>query len=565
MDNEFIQSLKNNLDIVDIIGSYITLQRSGGSYKACCPFHKEKTPSFIVNEQRQYYKCFGCGKSGDVISFVQDIEKLEFMDAVRILAEKAGMQIPLNEGYGNTNRNMKQLKEINLYAARYYYKELIHNKTALEYLKNRRILPKTIQTFGLGYTGMTHDLKAQLLERFEESLLIESGILSMNEKQSRLVFRNRIMFPIFNVRDEIIGFGGRQLDSYGPKYINSKETPLYSKKEHLYALNIAKKHIQNEAIYLVEGYLDAITMYQNGYKNTVATLGTALTVEQAKLLARYAKTVFIMYDTDSAGLKATAKALDAFLDIGLEARVVQLKGAKDPDEFFQTHAATEFENHVLNSKNYLLFHVERLKSEFELHTNTGLDRFTKEAVSFVKQYMKHPFHRQTYVEEAVIRLSQLTGFSIKSIGTEIFGQFFSPRQFVQSARVVNQEKEHLVDLPNEAEDLERKEKIVLDGVLRGKIGIEALSILDFQSKENRILYHRISRGEKPTLDFKLDEIPTDEEYRMLIKNMKNNGLENRIRYFEKLQSEYLGNNAHLSVQNAIRIGNHIIELKKQKG
>ena len=563
MDNSYINNLKENLNIVDIISQYVNVNRSGGSLKACCPFHKEKTPSFVVNEEKQFFKCFGCGKSGDVFTFIEEIENVEFPDAVKILAAKIGFELPADRNY-QTN-NSKQIKQVNLEAGRYYYKSLLKSNFALNYLKERYIQPETIKTFGLGYANNSMELLEILLSSYGESLIIESGLATKNNQQLRPVFRDRIIFPIFNVRDEIIGFGGRQLGQYGPKYINSKETPVYSKKEHLYALNIAKKNIEKDALFLVEGYMDAISMHQNGYKNTVATLGTALTAEQAKLLSRYVNTVFILYDSDEAGIKATLKALDIFLEIGLESRVIILQGAKDPDEFFLSNSKQAFDMLTSSSLNYLMYNIKNMEIKFDLATNIGLDNFTKESTDFIKKYLKHPFARQTYVEDAIIYISQATGFSIKSIGTDVFGQYFSPKQFTKATHTEEKFESNMIELENEDKEIDKKEQLILNGILLGKLSLNDIHIEDFNINKNKIGYYQIKINNEISLVRDSSKLLTDDEYKLLIKNIKNIKLEKRIKFLENIQSKYLNSNSNKDMEIALVIGSYIIKLKKLKG
>lgn len=564
MDNNYIGNLKERLNIADIIGEYVDINRSGGSLKACCPFHKEKTPSFVVNEEKQFFKCFGCGKSGDVFTFIEEIENVEFMDAVKILASKIGYELPSNGSYQKNNH--KEIKQINLDAGRYYYRSLLKDARALNYLKERRLLPETIKSFGLGYANNTPELLESLLSKYSEDLIVESGIATKNNQNLRLVFRDRIIFPIFNVRDELIGFGGRLLGQFGPKYINSRETPIYSKKEHLYALNIAKKNIVNEAIILVEGYMDVISMHQNGYKNTVATLGTALTIEQANLLSKHARTVFLLYDSDEAGVKATLKALEIFLNIGLESRVITLQGAKDPDEFFLQKDKQDFDQMIADSLNYLMYNIVYIGEKYDLSTNMGLDYFAKDATDFIKNYMKHNYARQTYVEDAVIYISKVTGFSIKSIGTDIFGQYFSPKQFTKVADTdISAPHSNLIALENEDKEIDKKEELILNGIILGKVSIDEINIEDFNLNKNKIIYYQIKINNEISLEGDYSKVLTDDEYKLLIKNIKNIKLEKRIKFLENVQANYLKSDSNQDMEIALIVGNYIIKLKKLKG
>lgn len=555
-----INELKEQINIVDIINYYVTLTKSGNNLKACCPFHKENTPSFIVNEQRQFFKCFGCGKSGDVFTFVQEIENVDFSDAIKIIASKSGLVVSIDQT-NQINSNIKTIKEINLHAGRYYYKNLLKNTKALQYIKDRKISPETVKVFGLGYADNSDNLLKELQIKFSEHQLIESGIIVKSNNRLRLVFRDRIMFPIFNIRDEIIGFGGRQLGAYGPKYINSKETAAYSKKKNLYALNIAKKNLHSGLIFLVEGYIDAISMHQNGYKNTVATLGTALTIEQAQLISNYVNTVFVIYDSDQAGIQATLKALNIFMDAGIDARAVNLGSFKDPDEFFKNNDIKNFEELISNSQNILMYNLSQLESRFDLSNSMGLDSFIKEAVDYIKHYGQHKFSRQTYIEDAIIYLSNKTGYSIKSIGVDIFGQYFSPKQF---AKQQNENSVLEIELENNLTEIDKKEKIILNAIMLDKLSVDDINIEDFSNRANKLTYYEITHSHKSTFNIEKNEVLSDAEYKLLIKNIKNYSLDRRVAFLENIQAKYLSLNTTKDMQIALILGNHIIKLKKTK-
>ncbi len=335
IDNNIINEIKDKANIVDIISEYVDLKNNGSSYKSCCPFHNENTPSFVVSENKQIYKCFGCGRSGDVIKFIQDIENVDFIDALKILGEKLNIDISLrnNEGYFGQEKAEAELREINTEAARFYYKKLVNTTFAIDYHKNRGVLPEMIKEFGIGYADNSFELLNVLKGKFSKESLVESGIFIQKDNKIYSRFRNRIMFPIFDTRNKVIAFGGRQMDDYGPKYLNSPETKIFLKKNNLYGYNIARKNLINKSIFLVEGYMDVIKMHQFGYKNTVASLGTSLTTEQAKLIKKTADKLYVIYDSDIAGIQASLRALEIALEEGLEVKVVSIIESKDPDEY----------------------------------------------------------------------------------------------------------------------------------------------------------------------------------------------------------------------------------------
>lgn len=562
MDNGFVTMLKERADIIDIIGQYIELKRAGSNYKGNCPFHKENTPSFVVNEAKQYYKCFGCGKSGDVYTFIQDIENVEFYDAVKILAGKLGVEIPTDNKYDSkTNTLIKSIKEINLFSGRYYYKNLLKNPEALAYLRSRGVSSEMIKAFGLGYADNSSQLMEELTAQHSQEVLLQSGMVNQRDGRLNLVFRDRIMFPIFNNRNEIIAFGGRQMGNYGPKYINSPETKLYSKKENLYALNIARTNLKNQILFLVEGYMDVVSMHQNGYKNTVATLGTALTTEQAKIISKLASNVFILYDNDKAGNTASIKALNIFLDIGLDARVILLEDAKDPDDFFKKHSSDDFVQQIDNSKDYLMFNILQIYNRFDMSSNFEKDGFVRESVDFIKQYLKHPASRQVYVEESLHFISKESGYSIKSIGTDIFGQYFSMKQFGKKIS----EEQDIKPLELEVEEeIEKKEQLILNGLMLKRITADDIGIQDFVYSKNRLMYHQIKTGQDIQCEPDSSKDLSLEEYKMLIKSIKNTKIDMRIEYLEKVQNQILNSNNQSDMGSALLIAKYIINLKKSK-
>lgn len=559
MENNFINNLKENLDIVNIIQQYVSLNKSGNNYKACCPFHKENTPSFVVNEEKQFFKCFGCGKSGDVYTFIQEIENLDFYDAVKFLAGKIGYQIPKDSSW-SPSPAIKEMKTVNLEAGRYYYKKLLRENRAIQYLRQRGVKPEIIKVFGLGYADNSKDLLMELKKTHSADIIVQSGLAIADKSETRLVFRDRLIFPIFNIRDEIIGFGGRNLGEYGPKYLNSKETLIYQKKENLYALNIAKKNIKDDTLFLVEGYMDVISMYQNGYPNTVATLGTALTVEQAKLLSKYAGRVYMLYDSDEAGTKATLRALDILLDIGLDSGVILLGDAKDPDDFFKQGTNEDFNDAILNSKNYLNYNILQIKKKYDLKSNIGREGFVKESVNFIKKYLGHKSARQVFVEDCVIYISEITGYSIKSIGVDIFGQYFSPKQFSKQQM---SDKPKTIELENQDTDLEKKEQLILLGLNHNRISFKDIGIEDFIINKNKLTYYQIQKNNDISIGDDSNLLSQD-EYALLIKNIKNLKLDMRIKFLESVQLKHLNNDSAKDMEIALILADYIIKLKKSK-
>lgn len=559
MNDNFAAQLKEKANIVTIIEQYVPLKHVGNNYKACCPFHKEKTPSFIVNEQKQSYKCFGCGKSGDVYTFIQEIENVDFTEALEILASKLGISVPAKRNDFHKDNTPKKLKEIHLIAGRYYYKNLLRNKIAIEYLQQRGVRAEMIKAFGIGYADNTNNLLNELKD-FSTDLLLKSGIISERNGRKTLTFQDRIMFPILNTRNEIIAFGGRQLGKWGPKYLNSPETLIYSKKDNLYALNIARKHISDGNIFLVEGYMDVVSMHQHGYKNAVATLGTALTSNQAKELAKIANNVFLLYDSDQAGINAAKKALDILQSEKIDARVIDLKNAKDPDEFFRKNDEKAFSERINNSLDYLMFNLLEIQKKLPVETPFGKDSFMQESVAFIKAYREKSFYRQIYIEGAIRYLSQTTGYSIKSIGTDIFGKYFSPKYFFQTEN----EKIDSFDEFDIDEEIDRKERIILHALSTKRVHFHEIVIEDFVHAKNRRDYYLIKRGDN-IFENESEEFPllSENEYAILIKSIKSTKLKRKIEFMEALQEKLLRD--EITPENskiALVIGQKIMELKK---
>lgn len=574
IDNNFISSIKDKANIVDIINEYVDLKSNGANYKACCPFHNEKTPSFMVSETKQIFKCFGCDKSGDVIQFIEFIENVDFIEAVKILAEKLNMKIPEDSGNNDSEKNnyLAILKDINTEAARYYYKKLISSSKILDYLKNREISPEMIKDFGLGFSDSSGELLTILKKDFSEKALLDSGLFVMRNNQLNSRFWNRVMFPIFDVRNKVIAFGGRQLDDYGPKYLNSPETAIFSKKENLYAFNLARKNITNESIFLVEGYMDVIKLHQFGYKNTVASLGTALTFEQVKLMKKVASKLFIIYDSDDAGIRAALRALEIAQNEELDARVVIVKGAKDPDEFLSKYGSQAFEELLSTAYDYLMFNILSIQRNYDLNQETLKMGFLKEAVTYIKKYLEKKNTSHIYVENVVYYLSDVTGYSIKAIGQDIFGKFFSIKQFKNRDSALSNKNllsdsaqiENVLNIDDF--EIDKREKLILASIIMGKIKLDEFSINDFLTKENRLIYSKISMkqfSEIEQIKSYFREINTD-ELALLKRNMKKLRFERQIEYFEKIQLKLLQQTDEYSLNLALTIGQHIINLNNNK-
>lgn len=432
MDERWINEVKNRNDIAEVIGEYISLQSKGGSLKGLCPFHHEKTPSFHVNRRDQYYYCFGCHAKGDVIRFVQEMDRLEFMDALKKLARRAGMPWPTEASMTRKDiekaERRKKLLEIQKKAARFFYQQLKDHPASLAYLFRRGLKPKTVSSFGLGYAPFGNKLLEAFSKEYEETLLVESGLVQKSEKGLRDRFIHRIMYPIFDVHSNVIAFGGRAIDdAYGPKYLNSAESPVFSKKHNLYALNFAKRNFKDNPIILAEGYMDVIALHQYGFSGAVASLGTAFTQEQGALLKRYDAPVYICYDSDRAGQSATLKAAQVLKQLKIPTFVISLGGSKDPDDYLKQHGEERFRDCISNALTPLSFELTSRKDGYDLTKESQKHLFIAEVGLRLKKELEEGNYIE--VEELVKAYAADLNISIRSLGQEVYGKFFSPRQF----------------------------------------------------------------------------------------------------------------------------------------
>lgn len=378
---EQIEQVRSANDIVDVIGASVRLKRSGSGFVGLCPFHSEKSPSFSVNPERQMYKCFGCGVGGNVLTFVMEYENYSFPEAMKYLAERAGIPLPEKEysGRQREEENLRQtLIEINTKAARYYYAKLKspQGNIGLDYLKQRGLSEDTILHFGLGYAGQGGGELYRYLrhEGYDDRILQESGLFKMDERGAYDKFWNRVIFPIMDVNNRVIGFGGRVMGDAKPKYLNSPETKLFDKSRNLFGLNYAKRG-KRKKIILCEGYMDVIALHQAGFTGAVASLGTAFTEQQANLLRRYTDEVLLTYDSDAAGVKAALRAIPLLRGAGITGRIVHMEPHKDPDEFIQALGADAFAQRLEDAENSFFFEIEVLRREHDIRDPEERTRF----------------------------------------------------------------------------------------------------------------------------------------------------------------------------------------------
>lgn len=371
-DSSFISDLKFRCQIEDVIGSYVPLKRNGSRYTACCPFHNEKTPSFTVFTDTSSYYCFGCGAGGDVITFVMNVENLDYVDAVKLLASRAGLSLPEDRGVSDQKKRARErILEMHKIAAKHYYANLTKaDNHCMKYLKDRGLDAGSVTRYGLGFAKDSFDdLKSLLLSKgFSLAEMFEAGLVAKSQKNGSYYdkFRNRLMFPVIDIRGNVVAFSGRALGAeQSPKYMNSPETPIYHKGDVLFGLNLAKDKNDGMLI-LCEGNIDVVMLSQAGFRNAIAPLGTAFTTEQARIIAKYAKTVVIAFDSDQAGQKATNKAIDYLKSQGVSVRVLQMQGAKDPDEYIKKYGKERFSNLINRSKTPTEYQIDKLRESYDL-------------------------------------------------------------------------------------------------------------------------------------------------------------------------------------------------------
>ena len=404
LPEEFLYQLKTANPIDSFVGTYVNLLRSGKDFVALCPFHAEKTPSFHVYTDTQSFYCFGCGAGGDVITFAKRIENLEYIEAVRLLAQRGGLEMPEDKGDTRIADLKKRILEINRETANYYYRQLVSgsDKRGLAYFAGRKLRPETIKKYGLGYAPASWDgLRKHLLPLgYTDDEMIASGVrsVSRNGKNVYDTFRERVIFPIVDLRGNIIAFGGRTLVPDGiPKYLNTSDTPVFKKSRNLFSLNFAKNSPVKRLI-LAEGYMDVIAVNQAGFENVVATLGTALTPEQAQIMKHYADEVIISYDSDEAGQKATRRAINLLSEAGINTKIIKMSSAKDPDEFIKKFGATRFKMLLDDSEGAVNFELEKCRSGLDLNSEPDKIKFLKNAVR-VLAGISNRLERDVYISK----------------------------------------------------------------------------------------------------------------------------------------------------------------------
>ncbi|ACO84247.1 DNA primase [Clostridium botulinum] len=411
ISEDVVQKVIELNDIVDVISGDIKLKNSGRNYFGLCPFHHEKTPSFSVSQDKQIYKCFGCGEAGNVVTYVMKTKNVAFPEAIKILAERVNIDIE-EDKKENTNNPKDKIYKINVDAARYFFNNLIINKNAINYFLNRGVTKSIIKRFGLGYSKDSWDglLRHLKTKGYTELDMLSAGLIIRSKNGSYYDrFRNRVMFPVFDYRGKVIGFGGRVLNNAKPKYLNSPETMVFKKGINLYGLNYAVKENKDRVLIIVEGYMDCITLHQYGIKNSVASLGTALTTNQARLLKRYADKVIISYDSDTAGQLATQRGLEILKDVGLGVEILTVPDGKDPDQFVKAHGKEAYLKLVKEALPLIEYKIKISKQDL----NIGNKR---QAIQYIDRYIKiienlDPVEKDMYIR----RLSEETNIEIQTL------------------------------------------------------------------------------------------------------------------------------------------------------
>ena len=401
--DELIEEIRSSNDIVDTVSQYVQLKRKGRNFFGLCPFHKEKSPSFSVSPDKQIFHCFGCGVGGNVIHFISKIENLDFKDTMEFLADRAGIELPKTENEQFNQRQMLKDKvyKINEETARFYHDNLYKPtaKEAQNYVKERKLNNATLKNFLIGYSGTYNELYNHLKSKgFSDNEILASSLVNKNDRGQFIDrFRRRLMIPILDVRGKVIAFGGRVLDNSLPKYINSPENIVYSKGRNLFGLNVAKKGDLKKVV-IVEGYMDAISLYQRGITNVVASLGTALTEAQGRLLRKYAEQIIISYDSDSAGQAATLRGLEILRNLGCDVRILQMEGAKDPDEYVIKYGTGRFNLLIDNAISLVEFKVKVLKNKFDLDNTNDKIKFLQEIAKVLSE-VDSQIELEIYVEK----------------------------------------------------------------------------------------------------------------------------------------------------------------------
>ena len=517
---ELIEEVRQSNDIVDVISQYMHLKRSGRNYFGLCPFHNEKSPSFAVSPDKQIFHCFGCGVGGNAITFVMKIEGCSFIEAVQMLADRANIQLPTLE---NSVDGMKEelkakVYKVNEFAADFYHKNLYtpNAKIAQEYVKKRALTNDTLEAYQIGFSGKFDELYTALKKQgFGDQEILESGLVNRNDNGRYIDrYRNRLMFPICDVRNRVIAFGGRVLDDSKPKYINSPENVVYSKGRHLFGLNVAKK-VELKRILIVEGYMDVISLHQRGIKNVVAPLGTALTQQQGFLLRKNAEQVILSFDSDEAGQNAKIRAIDILQNMGLDLRVLQMEGAKDPDEYIVKYGNARFQNVVDKAVSILEFKVSLLEKELNLENVNDKIKFLNEIAKLIAK-VDNTMEKEIYIEKIAKRYQISKEAIYAEVNKLTYARNQGEKLLEKKKTVVVHPKQNRVQV---SQAIQKRENMILSILLTGDLNLyevikQNVNCDEFKDELNhkiaKKLYEEFEKGNS-NINGILDELDDEEQ------------------------------------------------------
>ena len=501
---EIINEVRQSNDIVDVISQYVHLKRSGRNFFGLCPFHNEKSPSFSVSPDKQIFHCFGCGVGGNVITFISKIEGLNFIETVQMLAERANIQLPTLENNIDSKKEILKDKvyKVNEFTAEFYHQNLYkpQAKPAQEYVKKRQLSNETLKSFRIGFSGRFDELYKELKKQgFNEEEILESGLVNKNDRGQYIDrYRNRLMFPICDARGKVIAFGGRVLDDSKPKYINSPENIVYSKGRNLFGLNVAKKG-DTKRLLIVEGYMDVISLHQRGITNVVAPLGTALTEQQGWLLRKNAEQIILSFDSDAAGLQAKLRALDILQNMGCDLRILQMEGAKDPDEYILKYGNVRFQALVDKALSVIEFKVKVLKKDLNLENINDKIKFLNEIAKLISN-VDNNIEREVYIE----KIAKEYDISKEAIYAEVnkltYKNIKSEKILEKSKPIITHRKEEKKEV---SQTIKRRENTIISILLTGDLSIyeiikQNIKPEDFQDEVNaniaKKLYEEFEKG-----------------------------------------------------------------------
>lgn len=502
--DEILDEVRNSNDIVDVISQYISLKRSGRNYFGLCPFHNEKSPSFSVSPDKQIFHCFGCGVGGNVISFISKIEGIGFKEAIEVLAERANIKLPTIDN--NIDSKKEELKakvyKVNSFTAEFYHKKLYEpsSKIAQEYVKKRQLNNETLKSFKIGFSGKFDELYQALhKEGFKDEEILESGLVNKNENGKYIDrYRNRLVIPIFDERNRVIAFGGRVLDDSKPKYINSPENIVYSKGRHLFGLNVAKKG-ETKRLLIVEGYMDAISLHQRGITNVVASLGTALTTQQGWLLRKNAEQVILGFDSDGAGQTAIMRAMEVMQNMGCDMRVLQMSGAKDPDEYVLKYGSARFQKLLDEAISLIEFKIKVLQKDLNLENASDKIKFLNEIAKLISK-IDNTMEREIYIE----KIAKGYNISKEAIYAEVNKLQYSNRQ---TSKILEKEKtairRNIIKNSNQiSEEVRKRENTIIWVLINStetyRVIKDNIKVEDFKDETNKEIlkqiYEEIEKG-----------------------------------------------------------------------